>query len=659
MEDFLKKLQLSSNAIEIYLKTIGKSPLSYYELYSLVSKTNLDEFNDDLNQLVNGGLLIQLVPKSKEPLLHYLTIPPILPIVNYYESINASLSGIKDSVYELLVNTVNQTFQQNEGIQLDTILNSFQDLRKDIEEDIIIQKQEVEDIVEGMEELKDVSNDLSELSQTIKISTQKQFTHLMKQITSIKSEIIDKIELLEFKKHKDEIITLIEQIFKEKLDLLVKDFSKRFHETIEQEFDKSMKPILNLVNTTFQYRDDFKLILLNMLNNFETKMNSVHDMLKGNKDSLSEELDKLEIELSEAMNSVIQSSIDELSHLNNPIEEVLKGYYQEISSPEKLSLLNIWSVSSLIKINEEIQKSISTSENELIIIVPHLENHLAVEQFENIPRTLKIKIVSSEPHTNSTVKNFHEISNITYKTLENENIVAIKGDNNHITIGVIQREAKEQLSDFIGIGSTSKPLIELLDPIIKDMWEQSYSDTFYGSQKAKTTGTIQKSAKEVKSGPITEIKPITSPQIQKPQKLSRDQPQEQLSSEKISQKFPTTQRTTDGIEAIKKKLQEKITFAPKPSTQPVKSPKLSDESSILISTAFDNLLQKLNKIKGGDFSSELQKIADLVLEKKGFSVTLHQLRSLINQYRFNDLLLNENDKKLISDKIEGWKSKLA
>lgn len=70
------------------------------------------------------------------------------------------------------------------------------------------------------------------------------------------------------------------------------------------------------------------------------------------------------------------------------------------------------------------------------------------------------------------------------------------------------------------------------------------------------------------------------------------------------------------------------------------------------------MIRKLRNLKGEDFSEELQKIADLVLEKRGFSVTLHKLRSLINQYRFSDNLLNENDTKQIIADIESWKQKL-
>ncbi|MHA2180453.1 MAG: hypothetical protein ACXAAH_03410, partial [Promethearchaeota archaeon] len=189
--------------------------------------------------------------------------------------------------------------------------------------------------------------------------------------------------------------------------------------------------------------------------------------------------------------------------------------------------------------------------------------------------------------------------------------------------------------------------------------EGAYSDTFYGSQKAQTPTVTPKPIKKADSRITKEIKPITSPTIQKTQKHFGDHPEKHKTPEKITQTIPIAQKTTDGIEAIKKKLQEKITLAPKPSSQPVKTTKTNDETSILISTAFNNLIQKLHNIKGEVFSIELQKIADIILEKKGFSVTLHKLRSLINQFRFNDLLLNENDKQQIIENIESWKSKLT
>ena len=66
----------------------------------------------------------------------------------------------------------------------------------------------------------------------------------------------------------------------------------------------------------------------------------------------------------------------------------------------------------------------------------------------------------------------------------------------------------------------------------------------------------------------------------------------------------------------------------------------------------------MNNIKGDEFGKELQDIADLILEKKGFSVTLHKIRSIINKFKEKLTLLDANDKREILENIENWKKKL-
>lgn len=649
MEDFLKKFQLSDSAIEIYMKSLGRSPLTFYELYSIVHKLPQEKFEEDLTQLINSGLLIQLVPKKEEILLHYLAIPPIFPIINYYENITINLSSIKDSIHQLLVNTVNQIFQKDNPLELDTILKAFQETREDINEDIMIQKQEIEDTVEGMEDLKQATKDLTQLSQQIKILTQTQFANLMKKISSLNTEIAEEIGTLDLKKQKKEVLDLIENKSKEKLDKLVQNFSKDLHEQIEEKFESTIKPMGNLIDTTFQYRDDFKLILLNMLNNFETKINKIHDLIKQNKDTLSAELKNLEIKMAENLNAVVQNSIDEVSGLNKPIENLMKKYYQDMISSEKLIIKDVWSINSLTKINEEIQKFISTANEELTIIIPRLENHLAVEQFDKISSHLKVKIVSSEPHTNSTVKTFKSITNLIYKTLENENLIILKADQSQIAMGVLHQESKDTLNDFVGVGSDFLPLIELFNPIIQKLWDDSYSDSFYGAQKSQAPAPV----KPVESKPSPTIKPITTPKFQST-KLDQNKQAIQEEIKKVPQaSLSTLPKQQEEIEKFKEKLHQKIE-----STMPT-TRQTGDEAGIIISTSFDNLIQKLHNLKGKQFSEELQKIADLVLEKRGFSVTLHKLRSIINQYRFSDNVLGANDVQQIIQNIQDWKKKLV
>ncbi len=660
MDDFLRKIQLSEDAIEIYLKALGKFSHSYYELSSILPNASMEQFNDSINELIDAGLLVHLSSEKHDMVIHYSVLPPILPILNYYENINANLPSIKKSIQELMIHSVNMIFQENKVIELDTILKVFQEIKKDIDEDSTIQKQEVEDIVEGMEELKNVKKKVSDLHQEIKSITQTKFADLIKIINTIKSNLIENIK-------KKETISLIEDLFKEKLDNMVADFTNNLHELIEKEFEEISKPIDNITDSIFQYRNDFKMLLLNMLTNFETNMNKINELLKENNDNLSAAIKNVENKIAENLNVILQNSVNEVSSLNKPIENVMKSYLQEISTTKKRLSNNVWTIRSVIRINETIQKLISNSKESLTIIIPHIENHIALEQFKEISNNLKIKITASEAHTNSIVKSFKNIKNILYRNYQNENLIILKGDKNKLFLGVVQ-ESKDPLYDFIGIGSNFKPLIELIDPLINSIWEKSYSDTFHATQVTKS-----EFSKTAPNKILTTAKPIIKMNVRsekidkKPREAEKRELKPQVSVPSQIQEIPK-----DDKRVIKSKSKQIIdTIAPKPQITDLKQklkekidfiaeaqPQADDEAAIEINNAFSNLILKLNNLKGDEFGKELQNIADLILEKKGFSVTLHKIRSIINKFKEKFTLLDVSDKREILENIENWKKKL-
>lgn len=670
MRNFLRKLQLSDFAIKIYLKSLGKQPLTYYELYSIDPSLTSDKFNEILNELLNAGLLLQQVYKKENLLTHYYSIPPILPILNYYENIDANLINIKNSIQKLMITSINEIFKNNKVIELDAIVASFEEKKKDIDEDSIIQKKEIEDIVESMEVLKELKTEMVNLQKEIKGITQTKSSSLVKSINSFKTELIADINALEFKKHKQEIILIVENKFKERIQNILDDFISDLRELIEIKLLETTKSFENLSNLMFQYREDFKMLLLNMLSNFETKMNKIYDLLNENKEDLDAHLKNLEIKIVEKLNSIIQNSIDEVSGLNKPIEEVLKTYFQEIPSSENFIINKVWIIRSVTKINEEIQKIIAAAQENLTIIIPSLEFHIAIEQFKDIPTNLKIKIVSSEAHTNSLVKKFKEIKNLEYKTFENENLILLKGDTNNILIG-IKQDSTEALNDFIGIGSNYESFIALLNPIVKALWKQSYSDTFYAAQKVKTQATSTKPTSSFKLKTITQkfpkkIEPkVTSKKISKevqtPAKTTKSTSvqittKKSKKVDKIPKEVPkkpsvSIPKIKGQIEDLKQKLQEKIEFLS------AVHPKEGDKAGLVIDKAFDELILKIHNIKGDEFSKGLQVIADLILENKGFSVTLHKVRGVINKYKEKLDLLEEEDKKEIFQNFEEWKQK--
>jgi len=672
MDDFLRKLQLSELAIKIYLKVLGKNPLTYYELYLIVPDKTPDEFNQTLNELLSAGLLLQQKYEKEQILTHYYAIPPILPIINYYENINANLSNIKNSIQKLLITSTNEIFQKNKVIELDSILTSFEEMKKDIDEDSIIQREEVEDIVKGMEILKNLNKEMANLQKDIKSITQTKFSDLIKSMNSFKTELIGEINALEFKKHKKEIITIVENIFKDKIESFVDEFISNVREITEKRLKKTSESFEQISNQTLQFREDFKMALLNMLSNFETKTNKIYELIAQNKEDLFGRLKNLEIKIVEKLNSIIQMSIDQVSSLNKPIEQVLKAYFQHVSSSDNSLINKIWVINSVTKINEEIQKIITTAKENLTIIIPNIEYHIAIEQFENIPRGLKIQIASSEAHTNSLVKKFKEIGNLNYKTFENDNLILVKGDNKYILMG-IKQDSKDILSDFIGIGSNFEPFILILNPVVKALWEQAYSDTFHAAQRGRTQPASTKPTttftpktiaqkipdiRGVKTQPTTPLKKeetaIKAEVSKRPRTVEK---KSGLKTHKIPKEVPKSQTLskpspTEQIKDLKQKLQEKIEFLS------AVHPQAGDKSGALIDSALDNLVKEISYLKGDEFSKRLQNIADIILEKKGFSVTLHKIRSTINKYKEKLTILDEDDKKEIFNDIETWKQKL-
>lgn len=672
MDDFLKQFGLSDNAIKIYLKSLGRSSLTYYELYSIVSEITEEEFKNCLNELIESNLIIQLIPQKSEVLLQYVAIPPFGPIITYYENINANLTTINNSIQELIANSLKQIFKSNRIVDMESVFNVFQEIKKDIEEDTIIQKKEIEDIFEGMEDLNKVKDELSNIHQNIKSITQTQFSDLLKLISSLKDDLIKNIDSLDFKKHKKEIIDLVEELFKAKLDEIVGNFINNLHSQIELEFERTNKSTDKVMDTVFQYREDFKMLLLNMLNNFETKMNDIFRMIKDNKQNLVNQIQDLENRIIESLNAIVRNSINEISKLNKPIENVMKNCFEMLSYSDKAVINDFWLIRSITKVNEEIQNLINKTNKNLIIIIPNIENHLAIEHFGKQSGSLKIKIASSEAHTNSLVKKLKNVKNLEYKTLQNENIIALKGDDNYIIIGLTQDDQKGPLEDFVGFGSNYKPLIKIFEPIIDTTWAAAYSDTYYAAQQTKIQKSTPKKTITIKPSIIKEVKPITSAKIKsnKIEKRTIKKEQEKAQAKEISKKDqPPIEIPLESLKNPTRIPEKSVNNIPKPQkkvtnlTQTLKKnlsilPKAGDDAGILINDALNKLILQLNNLKGEDFSLELQNIADLILEKKGFSVILHQLRSTINKYKTYYKLLDNTEKNQIIEDINNWKQKL-
>jgi len=274
MDDFLKQLQLSEDAIKIYKESLGRQPLTYYELYALVQMPNLssEDFANIINELTETDLLIQIIPQKPEVLLHYIAIPPFTPILNYYSNIHANLANIQDAVSGLLSNSLSQIFHENENFELEALFNNFSDIKKDVMEDSLIQKQDAKEIFEDFEDIKSnlkksLSNfklTKSKLQEKLTDLTQIQFSELIHNLSRIKSVLINNIKSLELKKKEEGVLVVIENLFKDEIQKLLGEFISTTDKLIEKEFQdfeesnnkKLVEPFNIIIEKAIQYGND-------------------------------------------------------------------------------------------------------------------------------------------------------------------------------------------------------------------------------------------------------------------------------------------------------------------------------------------------------------------------------------------------------------------
>ena len=659
MEEFLKNFQLSDNAIKLYIKSLGQQPLSSSELYSFLPNISQEEFNNVLGDIIDNGLFI---PNSNQKLgiLHYLAIPPIKPILNYYENINNNLPSIKKQLQILLSKSLAKIFQDNQIIELDTVYDAAQELRKDVEEDVIIQKQDIDDIVQGMENLKAIKDVLENLRQTIKGVTQTQFSSLIKLIANIKNDIYSKIESLELKKSEKAVKEIVEGAFKENFNKLLGDFTANLHKLIGDEFDNTIESLNNILNSTFRFRDDFQMVLLNMLSTNEKKIKQIIELIKTKKIRLESDLAEFEKTIIDNFAEIIGKSVDSVASLNEPINNTLDSYYNIIKESMEQESDNFWQIKNITRAKEEIRNIISQSTQSLLVIVPKLEENLSFDDFKDKSGPIKIQIASSEAHTNSLVKKYKDLKNLEYRILKNESVIICRGDDDSLVIGIIDVESNNSSSNFTGFASKNKSLIKLFQFVNKAIWDIGSSSLQETPRTLNITvpkkGSVSKTPIATKVSTPVRLSPIKTPlkttptTITKKPVISQVKKQKAISSEgKIAH---LAEELNNKINEPKKEHGSSQT--PKPAEKPAKL----DESGIEINNAFTDLIKKLHKLKGDEFSKEIAIIADLILEKKGFSVTLHKIRSKINQYKNHMSHLNDVDISHIVESIEEWKERI-
>ena len=281
---------------------------------------------------------------------------------------------------------------------------------------------------------------------------------------------------------------------------------------------------------------------------------------------------------------------------------------------------------------------------------------------------LKIKIISSEPHNNKHV-NALKKKYFEYLRLKNNNIVAIVGDDIYLAFGVCQKIKNESKYEITGFTTSSKPLMELIQPNIlkiikeaKPTREIQINDGFneiienINDYSGREISIKLKNLLDVafeKDGislNILEFKLLIS-KLEKLRYSLEDDMKAYVIEElnKLNKEFsslelmyPPEFRSPIIEEKPKEELDQKLEFEDR-EIEPLDPEK--------VNSLFDLFLEKIDDLKGVELGDQIDKFIEVILKLQGYSQIIDWKKNLSNL----DKALDDTLKQKIRQDFLTWK----
>jgi hypothetical protein len=274
------------------------------------------------------------------------------------------------------------------------------------------------------------------------------------------------------------------------------------------------------------------------------------------------------------------------------------------------------------------------------IIAPKLED-IDLIALTRLKKHINIRISTNfdltDPEDQLRFKEVVDLPNIAIRHYSRENLWSINKDFEEVVVCVVSK-TKEGGIEIAGMGSVLEEHVKLFAAVLEDVWIQS--------KKFEQVEVLH----AIKQAPVGII-----PQTRFQQSITSPTPTIPL------QEPPKTIETPElpSKEIIKPRPSQEI----EPHVEPIKAQPDIQPAAVIstegfLSNQFDNILSKIDTLPGEQIALLLEKLQDDLLERKGFSAVLRQIRMGTTNLKRNMNFLNNAEKEELRSKMAFWRSKL-
>jgi hypothetical protein len=334
-------------------------------------------------------------------------------------------------------------------------------------------------------------------------------------------------------------------------------------------------------------------------------------------------------------NDIINNIITQL----DSSEMTMNEFWERSKEVSLLSFKDVWFVRSLEGIKAQINESLTRVKMRVHIIAPKLAD-IDLVALSGLKKHINIRISTnfdlSNPEDQMRFKQIEDLPNFAVRLYSRENLWSINKDFEEVVVCAVSKTGEGEF-EIAGMGSVLEEHVKLFAAVLEDVWIQSKK-----LDQVEVLHAIKRAPEAVL--PSETITPTVKPPI--------------------TEKFAPTPPEQPPIEP-------EVTIQPEPVIKATPQQEVSEfreetpmstasigSTDASLSAQIDTLLNSLGDLTGYDIASKLQNLQDDILEKKGYSAVLRQIRMGIAPLKSNPNLLNPSEKQDLINKINFWRSKL-
>jgi sugar-specific transcriptional regulator TrmB len=627
----LELIGLAKDEVETYFKITGRGPVMVGEI-ALLAKVDEERANQIATNLYQKGLVKEIPGKTP----FYEALPPYAALLNQIHHFKETIKTFSEVSPQNLKARFDSMEKHSAKLKkLEDYKGYIQLMKTRLPEEIKIQFDRFENELNQVKRFQDVKRFIQNLKEIVPADIIKEFDLMEKKMETIKSEISEKFEkqfrIGALKTMAEKIVSkVVSDQFKEISDY----FGKKFINTTQSMLDQVTNQLGSLSDTAGEISTDLGSVFIDIESGLKSTLEDLEKRVTGVYEDIIAGIAELKKLFQQEIFETLQTDIiDNIINQLESAEYTMQEFWDRSRETSMLSFKDVWFVRNAEAMKAQTNEIVPRIKMRIHIITPKLSD-IDFIALSKVKKHINVRISTNFDLNNledvDILNQMNKLQNFSVRYYPRENLWGINRDFEEVIVCVVSKDNELGTIQIAGMGSILEEHVKLFAGILEDVWIQSKKvDEIEYRQEIERpleSYTSHPSLKTELPQETKKIEPaISQKSVMKPSPIKPIEP-----STEIPDITPSTTTHKESISSV----------------------------DISLSNQFDNLIRNLDTLPGYELAAGLQLLQDEILEKKGFSAILRQIRIETTQIKSISGLLELSEKEMFLKKLKFWREKL-